>query len=157
MTPFSIFTTDENGAASVHTGMALITTNAGELLLLKWALQSTSTPENLVLHLFSNNYSPVSTSVVGSFTEATFTGYSAQTLSRASWGNPSTVSNAASSTYSATLTWTASSGQTIYGYYITGATSTTTVIWAERFSTPRILVNGDVIQLTPVFTLDSAN
>lgn len=134
----------------------IICTDVGELLLLKWMLQATSTPETLVLHLYSNNYTPTSSSTLANFTECDFVGYSAQTLSRATWGNPTTVSGAASSTYGAIPSYTAGSGQTIYGAYLTGATSTTTVVFAARFATPKTVVNGEVFTVpTMTFTLNT--
>lgn len=136
--------------------MALVLTNAGELKLLEWALKSTSTPEDLELRLFTNNYTPVAGSVTADFTEATFTDYAAKSLSRASWVAPATNGSGEAETTYAVQTWTAGSSQTIYGYYVVGATSGTT-IWAERFATARTPAIGDDLNVTPRFTLYSAN
>lgn len=106
--------------------MALKVTNSGELLLLMWAIKSTSTPENLTLKLFRTDVTPSDTSVAGDFTEANFTNYTAKTLSRSGWSDPSTVAGKASITYSSAQSWTCgSTGNTVYGYYVVGATSGT--------------------------------
>ena len=65
--------------ASLHTGkealMALKFQSAGELLGLDWMLKAWSTPENLTLKSFRNDYTPVDASVAGDFTVANFTSY----------------------------------------------------------------------------------
>lgn len=136
--------------------MSLITSNVGELLLLTWAVKSTTTPENMVLKLYKNNYTPVAGSVAADFTEADFSGYSAATLSRGNWGTPTTVSGKATSVYGSAQTFTAGSSQTVYGYYVVGATSGT-LIFAERFTTAKPLESSDSVVITPSLTLDSAN
>jgi len=136
--------------------MALVVSNAGELLLLEWLLKSTSTPENLTLKLYSNNYTPLATSTAANFTECTFTDYAAKTLSRASWTAPATNGSGKGETTYAEQEWTAGSSQTIYGYYVVGATSGT-LIWAQLFPTPRTPASGDTVVVTPKFTLNSEN
>jgi len=138
--------------------MALITTDEGELELLdKMLKDALSVDESYTLKLFKNDYTPVAASTGVSFTEATFTNYVAKTLTRAGWGAATTISNAASSTYGSAQTWTCgASGEIIYGYYIV-ATTSAKVLWAERFATPRTLASTDVLSITPVITLNSAN
>lgn len=136
--------------------MALVTPNGGELELLdKMLKDALSTDENYVLKLYKNDYTPDDNSVEASFTEADFTNYAARTLSRVSWNASVTVSNKAETSYgSGPQSWTCgASGNTVYGYYVTGATSGT-VLWAERFSTSRVLADGDVLNITPKFTLN---
>lgn len=136
--------------------MALYTPNQGELELLDKMLKDPLvTDENYILRLYQNNYTPDDSSVVGSFTEASFTTYAAVTLTRSGWNSGVTVSNKAESSYgSAPLAWTCgATGNTIYGYYVSGATSTV-VLWAEKFATSRVLANADVLQLTPKMTLN---
>ena len=65
--------------------MALVVPTAGELKLLSWALVSTTTPPALTLKLYSNAHQPVASDTTANYTEATFTGYTAATLARASW------------------------------------------------------------------------
>lgn len=135
--------------------MALVTPNLGELQLLdKMLKKALSTDENYFLKLYQNNYTPDANSVPGSFTEATFTNYAVMTLTRALWNSAVTVGGVAQTSYgSAPLSWTCgASGNTIYGYYVVGATSNI-VLWAELFATSRVLANQDVLNLTPQFTL----
>lgn len=136
--------------------MALYTPNQGELELLDKMLKDPLvTDENYILRLYQNNYTPDDSSVPGSFTEASFTNYAAVTMTRANWNASVTVSNKAESSYgSAPLAWTCgASGNTVYGYYVSGATSSV-VLWAEKFATSRVLANADVLQLTPKMTLN---
>lgn len=136
--------------------MPLVFANSGELLVVQWMLKATSTPENLTLKLFKNDYVPTATSAAGDFVEADFTSYSAKTLSRGTWQSPSTVSGKASIAYdTAPQTWTCgTAGNTIYGYYVVGASSGT-LIYAERFGSSRTLGNGDSLNVQPLLTLNS--
>jgi hypothetical protein len=104
--------------------MALVFANSGELLAVQGMLKTTSTPENLTLKLFKNDYTPTATSTAGDFTEADFTSYTAKTLSRGTWQSPSTVSGKATiAYYTAPQTWTCgATGNTIYGYYVGAGT-----------------------------------
>ena len=140
--------------------MALVVPNEGELELLdKMLKDALSVDENYVLKLFKNNVTPSQVFSAGSLTEADFTNYAAKTLTRTTWNVAVTNgSNKAETSYSTSpQSWTAgTTGNTIYGYYVVGATSTA-VLWVERFATARVLSNGDVLNLTPKFTLNSEN
>lgn len=136
--------------------MALVVTNAGELLLLKWAFKATTTPENLELRLYTNDYTPIATSVSSDFTEATFTNYAAKLLSRGNWQDPSTSDGKAVITYSVAEIWVAGSSETIQGYYITGETSGT-VLYAEKFTSSVALTSGVGISIQPTITGASEN
>lgn len=136
--------------------MALLTPNLGELQLLdKMLKDALSTNENYLLKLYSNNYTPDDNSVSASFTQCTFTNYAARTLTRASWNSAVTVGGKAETSYgTGPNSWTCgATGQTVYGYYVDALTSGVT-LWAERFSTSRVLANGDVLNITPKFTLE---
>lgn len=138
--------------------MALVVPNAGELELLdKMLKDALSADEDYILKLFQNDYTPDQTTATGSLTEANFTNYAAVTLTRAGWNDAVTVSNKAESSYgSAAQSWTCgASGNTIYGYFVENPGGT--VLWAERFAVSRVLANGDVLNLTPKFTLNSEN
>ncbi len=115
-----------------------------------------SVGENFILNLYKNLYSPASGSILSDFTVADFTDYAAMTLARTTWSAAETVAGKASSTYGATpLSWTCgATGNTVHGYYVTGATSNT-VLWAEQFASARVLASADVLNLTPKFTLAS--
>lgn len=89
-----------------------------------------------------------------SFTEATFTGYAAKTLTGGSWvttqATPSTGTYA-QQTFTRTSTGAA---QVIYGYHVTRS-SDGKLLWHERFPGPiSTSTNGDTIQITPTLTLD---
>ncbi len=131
--------------------MAIVIPNAGEALLLEWMLGKTA-PEAMTLKLYTNNYTPIETSVAGSFTEASGSGYAAKSLASASWsvvsGDPAVGSYAQQ-----TWTFTGALGS-VYGYYVVGATSGT-ILWAERFTDGPYTVgaSGDAIRITPRMTL----
>lgn len=133
---------------------ALVLVNAGEVRLLENFVNKTA-PENKSLRLFKSNTTPAETDTAGTYTEATFTGYAAVTLTGASWtvnsGAPGTASYAAQ-------TFTSSANQTaenVYGYYVLEATAGT-LDWAERFTgAPYVIQNlNDAIAVTPQFTAD---
>jgi hypothetical protein len=140
--------------------MALIVPQEGELQLLQKMLKlALSTDEVYILKLYRTDVTPNSSTSRTSFTEANFTGYAARTLTRANWSaGVINGSNAAEMSYGTTpQSWTCgATGNTIYGYWVEGATSTK-VLWAERFATSRVLANGDVLNITPKFTLQSQN
>ena len=132
--------------------MSLIVPNSGEILLHTFAL----THEDLTLKLYKNDYTPTATSVVGNFTEADFTGYSAATLDKDDWTIVTDGNSKASATNDA-QSWTAASTQTVYGYYVLSTSSATTVLWAERFGVARALTSGDQLTITPTITASSEN
>lgn len=135
--------------------MALKFPNAGESLGLDWMIKATSTPENLTCKLYKNDYTPVDASVASDFTVADFTNYVNKTLTRGNWSAVTTVSGKASVTYNDVLTWTCgTTGNTVYGYDLVGATSGT-LFCAERFTTPRVLANGDSLNLSITISLST--
>lgn len=135
--------------------MALVLADVGADQILK-AYFNNSWPasKNLKLRLYTNNYTPVDTSVVGSFTEMSGAGYAAISLTNGSW--TVTVGNDPSDAVYAEQTFTfTGSGSTIYGYYIEDNDgSTGTLVWAELFgSTYTPANNGDTLKVTPKFQL----
>lgn len=132
--------------------MALMFPNTGENLVLEMIVNKTA-PQNLVLKLFSSNTTPSETDTAGTYTEATFSGYAAITLTGASWG-----AAASGSIAYAQQTFTHNGGGTsnsIYGYFVVQATSGT-LLYAERdASAPFTLANnGDNVKITPTITAD---
>lgn len=137
--------------------MPLVVPNEGEIELLQKMLLNTADTEQYSLRLYRVDYTPVLSSTLTDFTEANFTNYLAKTLSRGDWSTPTTNGSNKGQSNVATQSWTCgASGNTIYGYYVVGATSGK-VLWAEKFSSARVMTNLDVLNLTPVFTFNSEN
>lgn len=109
---------------------------------------------DLKLKLFSNNYTPGETSVVGSFTEVTGGGYVAKTLSVGNWtitsGDPSTAAYPAQ-----TFSFTGAIGGSgnVYGYYITNVAGTVLYAAGNLPGTvsPFTPSNGGYVRITPTF------
>jgi hypothetical protein len=104
--------------------MALVVPNVGENEILVRAFKH----ENSSLRLYTNDYTPVKTSVIGSFTEATVSGYSAKTLASGSWA----ISTSGTLSYAEQefLPLATMSG---YGYYVTDVANSIP-LYAERFT-----------------------
>lgn len=135
--------------------MALLVPNNGEGDALEFFVGKANATAP-ILRLFQNNITPAETDTAATYTEATWTGYAAITLTGASWGAPS--EGAPSSIAFAQQTFTSSAGsqnQSNYGYYMTRTTSGR-IMLAERFSDgPYVIVNlGDEIKVTPTITAD---
>lgn len=133
--------------------MALNFPNTGENIALE-ALVNKTAPQNLVLKLYSSNTTPSDTDTAGTYTEATFAGYSAITLTGASWN----AASAGSISYGSEQTFTRSSTGTtenIYGYFVVQASSGT-LVYSERDGSAPFAVtnNGDAIKITPTITAD---
>jgi hypothetical protein len=132
--------------------MTLLCPAQGQIQLLNKMLNAAlSTNENYILQLYSNSHTPAAADTTANYTPASFTNYAAATLTRSGWASASTVSGSAATSYS-TQSWTAGSSQTVFGYYVVGATSND-VLWAELFSTARALNTNDVLNLNLNFTL----
>lgn len=135
--------------------MALVVCDGGESIALRYLTNNLATPEDLVLCLYKSNTTPAEADVIGTYTEADFTGYANITLTGASW----TVSGTAPTSIAyAQQTFTSSAGsqsQSVYGYFLKRATGGE-LVWAERFSDgPYVIVNnGDAIKITPTITAD---
>jgi hypothetical protein len=129
--------------------MTLLVATVGANLALEHIVNKTA-PENLILKLFISNTTPSNTDTAATYTEATFPGYTAITLTGASWGSAASRSIAY-----AQQTWTCTGVATdnVYGYYLVGASSGT-LYWAERDpSAPFALrVAGDAVKVTPTIT-----
>ena len=127
--------------------MALNVPDVGENKALEHLTNKTA-PENLILRLFKNNITPADSDTAATYTESTFPGYAAITLTGASWG----AAAAGVITYGAQQTFTCSgvAVESVYGYYITQATSGV-LMWSERdASAPFVIANsGDAVKITP--------
>lgn len=136
-----------------ETGMTLLVPNDGEVMFLDLV-----TSVDYYLHLFTNDISFVSASAqelftATSFTEASFTGYSAKTLTGGSW---TSASGAPASTTYARQGFVSSASQpaqVVYGYYLTRV-STGGLAWFEQFPTPASISGADeFIEVTPRLTM----
>lgn len=135
--------------------MAFVMFNQATAIALENLVNKTA-PQNLVLRLFKNNWTPAVGDDETDATEADFTGYSAKTLTGASWtstpGNPSEISYAMQEFISSAN----QTAQNVYGWYITQATSGK-AICADRFTGAPVVVEvlNDTIRVTPVLTGES--
>lgn len=132
--------------------MALNVPHTGENIALE-ALVNKTAPQNLVLKLYQNNIDPSDTDTAGTYTEATFGGYSAATLTGSSWG----AASAGTITYGSQQTFTCngSTPNSIYGYFVVQATSGT-LVYSEKASGAPLSVtnNGDAVKITPTISAD---
>lgn len=130
--------------------MAISVPDVGENLALEMLVNKTAA-QNLVLKLFSSNTTPAESDVAGTYTEATFSGYTAITLTGASWG----AASGGSIAY-AQQTFTHNGGGTsnsIYGYFVIQTTSGTLVYSERDGAAPFTLANnGDNVKITPTIT-----
>jgi hypothetical protein len=133
--------------------VALVYVNNGEVVALSLLVNKVTTTENLILGLFTNNYTPIETTVLGDLTEATGSGYAAKTLTGASWtvtgGAPTTASYAAQQ-----FTFSGALGN-VYGYFFKRASSGD-LIAAEVFSGApfNVASTNHSITITPVLSAD---
>ena len=139
--------------------MAIIVPNAAEQLALKNIINYSS-PQDLKLKLYTNNYTPIATSTESDFTEASGGGYAAVTLTGTSWSISTNGSGQAEATYAQqtfTFTGALSGSATIYGWFLVQSSSGL-LIAAEKVTnsfTPAS--NGDIFYITPRLQLQSIN
>ena len=130
--------------------MALNVPDTGENLSLEMIVNKTAA-QNLLLKLYKNNITPSDTDTAGTYTEATFPGYAAITLTGASWGTAA----AGTITYGSQQTFTCSGTATddIYGYYIVQASSGT-LLYSERDGAAPFAIrnSGDAVKITPTIS-----
>ena len=136
--------------------MTLVVPNTGEQVLLDAATGKTAAT-TLTLRLFSNNYTPINSTVAGDVAQVSGGGYAGIALTAASWTTtPGSPTSSAYPEQTFTFTGATDSPGTIYGYYVTNAAGT--LIWAERLAavfTPAS--NGDTVKVTPALTLASVS
>jgi hypothetical protein len=131
--------------------MALLVPNVAEDVMLQNILNKTA-PQNGALRLFTSNTTPAETDTFATYTEAAGFGYAAiNPLAPGSWTiTPGAPTSAAYPEQ--TFTFTGALGN-VYGYLVNQTTSTI-LMWAERFTTGpfNIQNNGDQIKITMQFT-----
>lgn len=132
--------------------MALTVPNSAELIIIQYVL-NVSTPEGLVLHLYSNNILPQETDTISNYIEVTGGGYASVSLVAGNWnivaGTPTTAEHS-----EVVFTFTGAVGN-VYGYFVTRTTGGE-LFWSERFTNGpfNIQTNGDEIRVTPRLTLE---
>jgi hypothetical protein len=138
-----------------ETGVTLRLVDQGEQDFLDLALSV-----DYHLRLFANDVE-ASASTAGqkealtaaSFTEASFTGYEAKTLTGGSWTSASGAPASASYTAQGFVSTINQAAQTMYGYYTTRV-STGRLAWYEYFNTPVEISGADeFITVTPRLTM----
>jgi hypothetical protein len=135
--------------------MTLLIPTVSENTLCEFLLGKT-TPGNQVLRLYVNNVAPGDSDVAATYTEMSTLGYAAQTLTKSSWTIAQNAGVAEGSYAQQAWTFTAGSAVTVYGYFVTDATSGL-LLWAERFASAVTVQNsGDQIKVTPKFTFSRA-
>lgn len=131
--------------------MALLVADAAEAVMLANILNKTA-PQNLLLKLYTNDYTPVEGETEASYTEAAGFGYAALTLTGANWtitpGAPSLASYAQQ-----TFTFSGALGL-VYGYFVVQAVSGL-IMWGERFTDgPYTIAQAeDQIRINPSLSL----
>jgi len=134
--------------------MALVVPDEGERRLLEYIVNKTPTTD-LVLHLYVNSVSLSSESfTTSSFTEATASGYASATLTGSNWTVSTAGSGVTTAIYNTSITFTFSTGQSVYGYYVTNTASQ--ILWAEEFSGApfNLPVGGGEISVRPQVQLN---
>ena len=132
--------------------MALVLPDVGEVVLMNYILNK-STPNDVRMHLFTNNVTPAEDTVIGDLTEATQAGYAIISLPNGTW-TVTTTSSITTGVHTE-VTFSFSENATLYGYFITDGTDTN-LLWLESFDTgPFVLgAGGGNVRVTPRATLD---
>jgi hypothetical protein len=112
--------------------------------------------DTAIVRVFKNDYTPVDGSVLGSFTEANFTGYAQINMS--GWSAAALDGNGKAATTADQVTWTMGTPgttNTVYGIYV--VTAAGALLYAERNPSGGILLNtlGQTFSYLPKFTFDS--
>ena len=135
--------------------MALVIPNASEVKLLNNLLNITP-PTNTVLHLYSNNLTPGSNTVIGDVTQVTAGGYAQITLTSSSWTVATSGGGVTTASYPE-QTFNITTSATIYGYYITNVAGD--LLWIERFTAApfQLAGSGGQVLITSQISLNSCS
>lgn len=135
--------------------MALVIPNAGEADALAYYVAKQAV-DQLVLRLYTNDYTPVAGSTSGSFTEAVDGGYAAIVLTGLDWTIVGGAPSLATCTKQTFTCDGSAPAQVIYGYFLTRE-NTGTIAHAERFATvpAAFAIAGDKIEITPKISMAS--
>lgn len=111
--------------------MALLVPDVGEVEFLTRVL----TYEGSKLKLFTNDYTPIESTVIGNLTECVVAGYAQKSLTGTVSGGTwviSTLTNITTASY-AQQEFLPTTAVSCYGYAVTNSAGTT-LLWAERFT-----------------------
>lgn len=129
--------------------MAMVVVRNGQSVALNYLVNKVTTTRDLIYRLYATDVTPSETDTAGSYTEAAGGGYSAKTLTGASWTvTPGTPTVASYAQQSWDFTGTLTTNPNIYGYYVTRATDGDLIL-AQSFSPLMAVDDGDSILLTP--------
>ena len=132
---------------------------SGEFLMLQYILGlasikvgfTASTSNGPVMHLYSNDPTINNSTIIGSLTECTSSGYAPITLVSSNW--TTTQAGSISTGVYSQQTFTFNTNGVSYGYYITDTLNN--LLWVERFSgAPFSLPDGGgSVSISPRITL----
>jgi hypothetical protein len=129
-------------AAFAHTDAALA------LWASYWATYITD-DSGVSVGLYINDYTPVPGIVFGDLTECNLDDYERFVETPGTWSQGETAHvQILTAPMAAVFTTTDTDGQLCYGYFIYKETDGS-MLWAQRFDTPQLLVNGVPITFTP--------
>lgn len=129
--------------------MALLIPDEGECVALDRILA-----QDMYLRLYNTNITPSESDTVATYSETTFDGYAAKTLSGGSWPAASTTAGITSSTYAVQNFACTGTDADVYGQYYEDV-ATGVLLAAELASgAPFNVSNGQDIDVTPIFELD---
>lgn len=128
----------------------IIVPNVGERTILDQLIAGWNGGEIPRLKLFTNNYTPIATSVAGDFTEPTVTGYGYIDLD--SWAAALTDPDGVAYTLHPSVTFSGSTGPvTVYGYFVTDDAGV--LLWAVRFDASVSYGTGASVTIIPIMRL----
>lgn len=103
--------------------------------------------------LYTNDYVPQPTDVVGAYTEASFTGYASAALTLTGPINTGPTTQGMIGTVTFTMSAVTAGTQTVYGYFLSDGAGN--FQGAEKFAAQQLFVNpGDTLVLNVVFPLN---
>lgn len=141
--------------------MALLAPNEGEVEILRRMVMAhiPVAGDTLKLRLYKNNKTPAEGDTFLQYTQCNGTGYAPIALVGTSWTITTQTGDSSSASYAQqTFTFTAGTGDTSYGYYITShyAAGDTRILWAEKYTDGPYVIpsGGGTIKITPRIVLD---
>jgi len=109
--------------------MPIVVTDEAEILMLQMLLNVVNNDDQII-HLYTNDVTPVKSTLQSSLDEATEAGYAPITLTGTTWG-VTQVAGVTTAEYPP-VTFNLSEAATLYGYYVTNTDDD--IMWVERFS-----------------------